>query len=442
MPRRNEHFSSRTPFSHHADAHHELSPQPSRTTGPFRSLNPTSAHFHHHHATVSHTPGEPHQKSSRITYKWTSRNNRKGRHAITVSAAALASHEISLAPKITGLSAVLRGLCRMATVYPVWDASYLVAIIFTWGSIVWCVNAFFVFLPLLRPATVFHNEVLYGGGITAFVGATVFEIGSVLLMAEAVNEEKSGCFGWAVESLLVEGESAVKITVKPDVRLCRHHHSEKRSFLRNSIPPALAQDPEKQTIIPSTANSPPYSGSSASSLHAAAPRPQQQQQQQTNSWIWFPSWHALRTHYLHELGFLACLAQLLGATIFWIAGFTALPGIYDHLSPGLVDGVYWTPQVVGGCGFVVSGTLFMLETQKKWYRPAPGVLGWHIGLWNLVGGVGFTLSPCFGYAPQSWAQYQAACSTFWGSWAFLVGSVIQWYESMDKYPAKIEELDA
>ncbi len=27
----------------------------------------------------------------------------------------------------------------------------------------------------------------------------------------------------------------------------------------------------------------------------------------------------------------------------------------------------------------------MLETQKKWYLPAFGVLGWHIGIWNLIG---------------------------------------------------------
>lgn len=33
----------------------------------------------------------------------------------------------------------------------------------------------------------------------------------------------------------------------------------------------------------------------------------------------------------------------------------------------------------------------MLETQRKWYVPAPKVLGWHIGLWNLIGAVGFTV---------------------------------------------------
>ena len=37
----------------------------------------------------------------------------------------------------------------------------------------------------------------------------------------------------------------------------------------------------------------------------------------------------------------------------------------------------------------------MLETQRKWYVPAFGVLGWHIGFWNLVGAIGFTVRAHF-----------------------------------------------
>lgn len=73
------------------------------------------------------------------------------------------------------------------------------------------------------------------------------------------------------------------------------------------------------------------------------------------SWIWFPSTYDLKTHYLRDIGFLACLFQFLGATIFWISGFTALPGVNNKMSQGLLDGVFWTPQVIGGSGFIVSG---------------------------------------------------------------------------------------
>jgi hypothetical protein len=34
------------------------------------------------------------------------------------------------------------------------------------------------------------------------------------------------------------------------------------------------------------------------------------------------------------------------------------------------------------------------------------------------------------------AQYQSALATFWGSWAFLIGSVVQWYESLDTHPVE------
>jgi hypothetical protein len=85
--------------------------------------------------------------------------------------------------------------------------------------------------------------------------------------------------------------------------------------------------------------------------------------------------------------------------------FTGIPEIFDVLQehPAALKGAYWTPQVVGGTGFIISScvstvtrptnasekklnrllrtfrTLYMLETQKKWYIPAPTSLGWHIG---------------------------------------------------------------
>lgn len=63
----------------------------------------------------------------------------------------------------------------------------------------------------------------------------------------------------------------------------------------------------------------------------------------------------------------------------------------------------------------------MLETQRRWYIPAPTVLGWHIGFWNLIGALGFTLCGAFGFASSN-EVYETALtwSTFVGSWAFLV----------------------
>lgn len=35
-----------------------------------------------------------------------------------------------------------------------------------------------------------------------------------------------------------------------------------------------------------------------------------------STWTWFPSWHELTTHYFKEVGFIACLSQMIGATVF------------------------------------------------------------------------------------------------------------------------------
>jgi hypothetical protein len=37
---------------------------------------------------------------------------------------------------------------------------------------------------------------------------------------------------------------------------------------------------------------------------------------------------------------------------------------------------------------------------------------------------------------NSGVEYQSTLATFWGSWCFLIGSVAQWYESLEKYPVE------
>lgn len=39
---------------------------------------------------------------------------------------------------------------------------------------------------------------------------------------------------------------------------------------------------------------------------------------------------------------------------------------------------------------------------------------------------------------NSGAEYEASLATFWGSWSFLIGSIIQWYESLDKHPVEVK----
>ena len=355
--------------------HRSLELQHDHVDGPISFLNPTRAAYKHNlgnnesfddtNKSSNGTGGQiseakelqdGEQSASNVEFVWSSRNNRKGRHALIVDPSLDPTAPYIIPRVTTTLKETAKGIGRMVTQYPYWDISWLVATIFTLGSCVWVINAFLVFLPLVQPQTEFHNEILTGGGVTAFIGATVFEIGSVFLLIEALNENRSGCFGWALERALV-GDQETKYRIKPNPDQCTHHHTDKKNI--------VGKGRVKQV-----------SGDGSSDLSTGESEKPQHEKSTGESWIWFPSWQDLKAHYLRELGFLASLAQFCGATIFWISGFTALPGVNDKMSQGLLDGIYWVPQILGGSGFIISGSLYMLETQSKWYLPAWGVLGW------------------------------------------------------------------
>ena len=52
-----------------------------------------------------------------------------------------------------------------------------------------------------------------------------------------------------------------------------------------------------------------------------------------------------------------------------ISGFTALPGINDKMSQGLLDGIYWVPQIVGGSGKTIL--LLLASSSRHWIK-------WHV----------------------------------------------------------------
>ncbi|KAJ7636909.1 hypothetical protein FB45DRAFT_907686 [Roridomyces roridus] len=251
-----------------------------------------------------------------------------------------------------------------------WNASWWVAMLFTVGSIVWVINGFIAFLPFVN-THVAKDPV--GDGWTVWIGATIFEFGALCGLWEAWNRDDTADFGYGVRRLLSGKDQEAAVG------------SERKE---------AEQLPRKK-------------------------------------WIWYST----EGKYFHELGFLAAFVQYLAATIFWISGFTAIPQVQNSIESktAILDVFFWTPQVVGGTGFVIASALMMLETQKKWYLPAPTSLGWHVGFWNLVGGVGFALCGALGYGlnDSTKVAYQSSCSTFWGGWAFLIGSVIQWYEAVN-----------
>ncbi|KAJ7253761.1 hypothetical protein B0H12DRAFT_1071425 [Mycena haematopus] len=207
--------------------------------------------------------------------QWTSRDHRKHRHLATDPRTGRPRRSVG----------TMRKLANMRRI-EYWNISWWVSIAFTVGSIVWVINGFISFLPFVN-THVAKDDV--GGGWTAWLGATIFEFGSILGLWEAWNRDDTTDFGRNVKKLL---------------------HSE------------LPDDPENN--IDSTPGS-------------ETPPPKQK-------WIWFST----DGKYFHELGFLAAFVQYWAATIFWISGFTAIPTVQTAIMPkqGLLDGVFWTPQVL------------------------------------------------------------------------------------------------
>ena len=118
-----------------------------------------------------------------------------------------------------------------------------------------------------------------------------------------MNENRSGCFGWALEHLIANGDAENDtIRVRPDTDQCVHHHTNSQNLVgKGSVieTPALLQK-----------------GSLGSSLGKS--RKSSVVNNPGRSFIWWPSLSDLKNHYLKELGFLASLAQFCGATIFWV----------------------------------------------------------------------------------------------------------------------------
>jgi preprotein translocase subunit Sss1 len=297
-----------------------------------RLIHPTHAKFQHN-------------QHENLHLNWTARNHRKGRQNIEIHAPKAEHDKRKLNDKIRTKVPSWKHLIQPMNI------SWWVAIFFTVGSIVWCVNGFFIFLPYANPQleNYFDAEIW-----TAFAGGTIFQFGAILALIEALHSQAL----------------KVDFDFKPQKR--RLYHLYKLKFN------------------------------------------------------------------IRDLGTLSAIAQLIGATIFEISVITGVvPGAIEDALSGVAIGLYWTPQVVGGCGFIISSLLIMYETQDKWWKFINlKAIGWHIGFWNLVGAVGFTLCGALGYSSQInyGTAYQSALSTFWGSWGFLIGSVIQLYESIDRNP--------
>ncbi|KAJ6441245.1 endo-polygalacturonase PG1 [Purpureocillium lavendulum] len=414
--------------------------------GPFGFLNPTTALYDIQSndrpggARADLTDLTDAERQERAKVRWNARDYRKGRHILILPRAAPLTSRLQAS---RNPHSVLLGISRMFTLYPYWDVSWWIGISFTIGCLLFVIAGFFYWLPIAYPETEFPHESDVAGGVLVFIGATLFQIGAVLLFLESYNDRAETQFGGAMEDLFVN-----RLGIVRRGRHRRHKHFDMPTA-------AAAAAAAQQGASPDTSLASGGGGGGDGDLDAQKPEENGVEMQSTSShgspatdhhhhqfeerkWQWWPSWHDVTTHYMYEIGFLASFTMSVGATVFYISGILALPGIFNHLSKAALQGAYFFPYLLGGLLFAVSSVLYILETQPNWYTPQPFKIGWHVGVWNMIGGVGWTLAASWGYCSASWCEYQSELALIWASAAFSVGSALQWYESLDKYVVIIE----
>jgi hypothetical protein len=139
------------------------------------------------------------------------------------------------------------------------------------------------------------------GGWTALVGGTLFEFGGYMMVLESLNrnhEVVCACTAYETDPEVCFGHAVHQH--------CTHlFHNRSR---RNS---------------------------------------DSEQNEDQQKWRWFGArWG--------EIGFIASSIQFVAATIFWISTITGIPGVINMENTGLVDGIFWAPQVIGGSGFIIA----------------------------------------------------------------------------------------
>ncbi|KAK5128794.1 hypothetical protein LTR85_000127 [Meristemomyces frigidus] len=415
-----------------------------RATGPSRLFNPTNIRMR---VRVDDGPYDSDlRKRQELALLWRSRDNRKGRNSIAVPALPSATERTTPGPT-SHATEVGKNLWRLCTTFPYWDMAFWSGWSYTIGSALFVIDGAFSFGPLASPSTEFTGETTYGGPLCFFIGTLFYQIGAVMAYLEAVND---GSFHGSAMRRLLEGHDEEQKNML-DGKL--------RSFFGNLVPHHNVSQAEKQAEDAANTVDPEVGWRTKESRYlrpgsiypadkAPAPRRggvdyggEEGESSTYLTWRWWPSWRALRTHHVYEIGFLACAIQLFGVTLYGVTGIVVLPGVLSSLAPWQELGAFWVPQIVAAACFLIASIMFTLETQEKWWKPEPAVLGWWIGVWSIVGSVGFELSAAFGTASLytgSWAEYQADLSSMWGSAAYLFGSFMQWYEALNKNP--IEEL--
>lgn len=145
------------------------------------------------------------------------------------------------------------------------------------------------------------------------------------------------------------------------------------------------------------------------------------------SWAWLPSWSMFKDA-LKTTPFQSGVMQLLAGSVLTtsvFAGFLLAPDDIVGLSSFV-----FTPLLIGGGIFTISNIMLLLFVQERWYKPRFGAAAWQASMWNVIASVLFAVT---GILFLNGDTLGGSVASFIGSWAFLIGSIVQWYDMMAFY---------
>jgi hypothetical protein len=288
------------------------------------------------------------------------------------------------------------GSLIMFTTFPYWDMAFWSGWSYTWGSVLFVMDGVWAWTPLRWPSSEFEGEAEFGVGLLFFFGALFYQLGATMSYLEAIND---GSFGGRAMKRHLEGhDDEAKRLLDGKLHMffghmIPHHHHHDDDNVNEDIEKQKKADNdnhwntqglhERTGSIYPTNKAPPRRGG------VDMGPTEEGEFHEYLTWRWWPTWHAFITYHIREMGYVACIIQLFGATLYAICGVLSLPGILSNFKPWQLLGGYWIPQTVASVCFLTAGIMFTLITQDKWYRPLPHRIAWWIGVWATIGSLGF-----------------------------------------------------
>jgi hypothetical protein len=315
---------------------------------------------------------------------------------------------------ITLHDGVFHRLRLMCTRFPVRDMSWATGFVFTWGSAMFVINGFLLIIPTVNPDLAFDTITSHAAPATALIGGVIFILGGFAGYLEGLNFKRGG-------------EFVMTVGMRPDdVEASSMEGSFKRDDTKSDNP--LSNMTLRQLS---------QSSSPTSTQHSPKAATQQPPSRLaligTPNYIWYPSVQEFSSFYWSDMCFMSPTITFIGTFIFMLAIIAGVPGVLDLTDRKTFFLGTLFPGTLGGVLFTTASVMQAIDAQEKWYLPKLMSLDWHVGLWNTIGSIGFTLASALYFLETTEGALQAGMASLWGSWAFLVASLLQWYASMAKY---------